>query len=365
MAAAERRERARAEAAERSWAGLLATPSVNLEYLTGLALERSERLVCLGLPRTGEPFLVCPSFEEERLSAAVPDIRIVPWGESDNPFAALTGEIAAHPGAWALEPTTAYHDAARLAAAAPGLSLADGAPVFEKLRRAKDPEEVAALRRAIAAAWEVYDTVVPELREGVTELEVGARMEELFAERGFEAWTLVQFGPSAAIPHGQPGERKLTRSMAVLLDWGGWKDGFTADLTRTFWWDGGAVPLDDAPEEFQRVLRTVRAAQAAGLAAARPGAACGDVDRAARSVIEDAGWGENFTHRLGHGLGREIHEAPYLVSGSKVILSPGDVATVEPGIYLPGKFGVRWEDDILVTETGIEVLSRREDDGAE
>jgi Xaa-Pro aminopeptidase len=352
-------ERARAEAAARGWGGILATPSVNFTYLTGLALDRSERLTCLAIPRSGDPWVVCPSFEEERIGGGVPGIRVVTWREDEDPFAVLVREVAAHPGTWALEPTTAYHDAARLAAAAPGLWLADGAAVFEKLRRAKDPEEVAALRRAASAAWEVYDAVVASLAEGVTELEVEQRMLKLFAERGFAGWALVQFGPGAAIPHGHAGARALERGMAVLLDWGGWKDGFTADLTRTVWWDGGVVGEQDLPEEFRQVLHTVQAAQQAGLAAARPGALCGDVDRAARSVIEAAGWGEYFTHRLGHGLGREIHEAPYLVAGSKVPLAPGDVVTVEPGIYLPGKWGVRWEDDVLVTEDGIDVLSRR------
>jgi len=357
--AASRRARAQAELEARRWAGVLATPSVNLTYLTGLALERSERLTCLGLTRSGEAWLVCPSFEVSRLSEALPGVRIVAWQEEEDPFAVAVHEIVADPGTWALEPTTAYHDATRLAAAAPGLWLADGAAVFEKLRRAKDADEVARLRRAAAAAWEVYDATLPSLAEGVTEEEVGRRMLDLFAERGFQGWALVQFGPGSAVPHGEPGARRLERSMAVLIDWGGWKDGFSADLTRSFWWDEGAVPDDEAPAEYGKVLDTVRAAQAAGLEAAGPGAICGEVDRAARSVIEDAGWGEYFTHRLGHGLGREIHEPPYLVSGSNVALSPGDVVTVEPGIYLPGKFGVRWEDDVLVTDTGIDVLTRR------
>jgi len=364
MSAADRRERARAELSARNWAGVLATPSVNFTYLTGTTLERSERLACLGLPRSGEPWLVCPSFEADRMSELAPGVRIVPWQETEDPFRVAVGEIVAHAGTWALEPTTAYHDATRLAAAAPGLWLADGAALFEKIRRAKDTEEIAALRRAIDAAWEVYDAVVAGLAEGVTEEVVARGISAEFASRGYEAWSLVQFGPSGALPHGEPGKRRLERGMAVLLDWGGWAEGFTADLTRTFWWDGGVVPAGDAPEEFRRVFRTVRAAQAAGLAAARPGAVCGDVDRAARSVIEEAGWGELFTHRLGHGLGREIHEAPYLVSGSTVALAPGDVVTVEPGIYLPGKFGVRWEDDVLVTEDGIDNLSRRQGEEA-
>ena len=359
MSATERCERARAELAARKWGGLLATPSVNFTYLTGIALERSERLTCFGLPRSGVPWIVCPGFEAERLSEQAPDLRIVPWAESEDPFRLAVQEIVAQPGTWALEPTTAYHDATRLAAAGPGLWLADGAPLFEKLRRRKDAEELTTLRRAISPAWEVHDAVVPALARGITEEELARGIVGAFADRGCQGWALVQFGPSSAVPHGEPGARALEPGTAVLLDWGGWRDGFTADLTRTYWWDEGVAPAEDAPEEFRRVLETVRAAQAAGLAAAGPGAVAGEVDRAARSVIEAAGWGPDFTHRLGHGLGREIHEAPYLVTGSRITLEPGDVVTVEPGVYLPGRFGVRWEDDVLVTDEGIEVLSRR------
>ena len=359
MSVAERCERARAELATRGWGGLLATPSVNFTYLTDIVLERTERLTCFGLPRSGPGWMVCPGFEAERLSELAPDLEIVPWAETENPFALAVQQIVAQPGTWALEPTTAYHDATRLAAAAPGLWLADGAPLFEKLRRRKDAEELGALRRAISAAWEVHDAVVPTLAGGVTEEELARRILSAFDERGYQGWALVQFGPSSAVPHGEPGTRALERGTAVLLDWGGWRDGFTADLTRTYWWDERVVPDDDAPEEFRRVRDTVRSAQAAGLAALRPGAVSGEVDRAARAIIEAAGWGAQFTHRLGHGIGREIHEAPYLVGGSRTVLEPGDVVTVEPGVYLPGRFGVRWEDDVLVTEEGIEVLSRR------
>jgi Xaa-Pro aminopeptidase len=359
VSAADRRERAREELARRRWGGLLATPSVNFTYLTGTTIERTERLTCLGMPQSGEPWLVCPAFEAERMSELASGVRIVPWREADDPFRVLAREIAPYPGTWALEPTTAYHAATRLVAAAPGLWLADGAPLFERLRRSKSIGEVAALRRAIDVAWEVYDAIAPTLAIGDTEAEVARRIVDGFAERGSQGWTLVQFGPASAVPHSEPQERALEGDTAVLLDWGGWREGFTADLTRSFWWDGGPVLEARAPAEFRRVLETVRAAQAAALAAMGPGAICGDVDRAARSVIEAAGWGERFVHRLGHGLGREIHEPPYLVQESRTPLEPGDVVTVEPGVYLPGRFGVRWEDDVLVTQTGIEVLSRR------
>ncbi|HUP20033.1 MAG TPA: Xaa-Pro peptidase family protein [Gemmatimonadota bacterium] len=353
---AARLEACRAGLSARGWAGALATPGVSFEHLTGARAERTERLVALGIPVEGAPWLVVPAFEAERLGAAVPDARVVAWREDEDPFAvavALAGE-----GIWGLEPTTAFHDATRLAAAGTGVEWVDGAELFEALRRRKDADELAALERAIAAAWEVFDAVVPGMEAGVTEAETAGRLVEAFAERGFEGWALVQFGPGSAVPHGEPGARPLAPG-AVLIDWGGWRDGFGADLTRSFWWDGGVADEDAWPAEYREVHRTVRVAQRAAFERIVPGVACGDVDEAARSVIREAGWGEAFVHRLGHGLGREIHEPPYLVAGSRDPLRVGDVVTVEPGIYLPGRFGVRWEDDVRVGETGAEVLSIR------
>ena len=358
MSAASRRERTREEIARRGWDGALVTPSVNFEYLTGAAVDRSERLTCVGLPASGEPWVVCPAFEAERLGAAVPGAELVLWEETDDPFAVVARMLDGR-GIWAFEPTTWVHDAARIESAAAGVRFVDGGDAFETLRRAKDAGEIAALRRAIDAAWQVHDAVVPRLAVGITEKDVEGWIADEFAARGYEAWSLVQFGPGSAIPHGHPSDRALERGQAVLLDWGGWGEGVTADLTRTTWWDGEPIPLADAPSDFRHVGEVVQAAQRAALELAAPGVACGDVDEAARGVIRAAGWGERFTHRLGHGLGHEIHEPPYLLAGSRVPLAPGDVVTVEPGVYLPGKFGFRWEDDVLVTAEGIDVLSRR------
>lgn len=359
MSAAARRERVRLALAARGWEGAVTTPGPNFTYLTGASIERSERLTCLGLPVEGDPWFVCPAFETERLGEALPGAEIVSWEEDEDPHAKVAERMRAAGGTWAIEPSTAYHDAARLTAAAAGVELVDGAAAFEEARRNKDPEEIEALRRAIDAAWEVYDRVIPTLARGDTEVDVADRIAAAFAERGFEAWSLVQFGPGSAVPHGEPGSRALDAPQAVLIDWGGWKDGFTADLTRTVWWDDGAVVEEGGPAPFRSVLDLVRSAQRAALERMRPGVACGDVDAAARDVIRAAGHGERFTHRLGHGLGREIHEAPYLVAGSDDPLRVGDVVTVEPGVYLPGRFGVRWEDDVRVVENGVEVLSRR------
>jgi D-alanyl-D-alanine dipeptidase len=291
------------------------------------------------------------------MGGAVPWAQVETWEEAEDPFARAARRLAGGE-TWALEPTTAYHDACRLEDGTDA-RFADGAALFETLRRAKTPAEIEALGRAIDAAWEVFDEVVASLADGDTEREVADGIADAFGRLGFEPWSLVQFGPSSAVPHGEPGDRRLECGQVVLLDWGGWKDGFSADLTRTFWWDGTALAPEDSPAEFREILEVVRSAQRAALSLMRPGVRCGDADESARAVIREAGYGERFTHRLGHGLGREIHEPPYLVSGSDVELAPGDVVTVEPGIYLPGRFGARWEDDVRVTETGIEILSDR------
>lgn len=361
MSASERRDRVREALAARGWAGAVVTPGANFAYLTGAGVERSERLTCLGLPAEGDPWFVCPAFETERLGSALPGAEIVSWEEHEDPYAKVAERIRVSGGdRWAIEPSTAFHDATRLSAAVAGIELVDGAPAFEEARRNKDPEEIAALRRAVEAAWTVWDEVTPNLSRGDTEADVAARIERAFAELGFEGWSLVQFGPGSAVPHGEPGERSLDAAQVVLIDWGGWRDGFTADLTRTVWWDDGVVDYESAPDDFRSILDLVHSAQRAALELAAPGVACGEVDAAARDVIRAAGHGDHFTHRLGHGLGREIHEAPYLVAGSRDPLRVGDVVTVEPGVYLSGRFGVRWEDDVRVVEGGIEILSRRE-----
>lgn len=345
-------------AGARGWGGALLTPGVNFRWLTGAALERSERLVALGVPVVGGPWIVCPAFEADRIAALVPGPEILPWAEHENPFALAAGAMAeSQRGRWAVEPSTSFHDARRLEAA--NGPLEDGAPVFEDLRRRKDAAERAAIERAIGAAWEVHDEVLPELAAGATERDAAAALEAAFAARGYDGWALVQFGPDSALPHAEPGDRRLEPGAVVLVDWGGWGEGFTADLSRTYWWDGGIAPEAAAPADVRAILDLVRSAQAAALSAMRPGVRCGDVDEAARAPIRDAGHGDRFVHRLGHGLGLEIHEPPYLVAGSDDRLRPGDVVTVEPGVYLPARFGVRWEDDVLVTEDGVEVLSRR------
>src|SRR6266849_4523735 len=294
---ARRLERARAELKTRSLDLLIATPSTNYEYFTGYNPGRSERLIALLLPVAGPPAIVCPSFEVERVKRHSVIAALHGWEEQEDPLALL--------------------------------------------------------RRAIAITLDAMGATFAQLAVGTTERDVAQILEHEMRQRGAPGDGLVQFGPSSALPHGGPGGPKLEREMVVLIDCGCRVGGYTSDITRTIWF--GDRPSD----EFRKVFNVVHDAQTAAMELGRPGTPCEEMDRAARRVITAAGYGPFFTHRLGHGLGMDGHEPEYLVEGNQTHLEPGMVFTIEPGIYQLGKFGVRIEDDCVMTATGVEVLSQR------
>jgi Xaa-Pro dipeptidase len=353
---ARRLARAQRELAARGWALFLATPSANYQYLAGDNPGRSERLIALLVPATGAPVVVGPDFEVERLRrhGAVADVR--GWEEQQDPYRLVRDTVrslAPAPGVLALEPSTTYETYQRLAGALPEWRFVDAAPVTERLRLVKSAEEVALIRQAIAITQAAMAATVAQLAVGMTERDVARVLAREMQQRGAEGGGLVQFGPASALPHGGPAATPLARETAVLIDCGCRVAGYTSDITRTVWFG------DHPPEEFRRVVAVVQDAQSAALRLGRPGLPCQALDRAARRVIADAGYGRFFTHRLGHGLGLEGHEPPYLVEGNATPLEPGMVFTIEPGIYQPGRFGVRIEDDCLMTEAGVAVLSER------
>src|SRR5205823_12745976 len=238
--------------------------------------------------------------------------------------------------------------------ALPGWKFVDAAPVTERLRVIKSPEEVALLRRAIAITQDAMAATFAQLAVATPEVAVAHALSREMEQRGAPGGGLVQFGPSSALPHGGPAGPKLEGEAVVLIDCGCRVAGYESDITRTIW-------LGDSPsDEFKKVFNLVHDAQTAAIQLGRPlYTPCQEMDRAARKVIADGGYGPSFTHRLGHGLGMDGHEVPYLVEGNETRLEPGMVFTIEPGIYQLGKFGVRIEDDCLMTENGVEVLSRR------
>jgi len=357
---ARRLERARGELKARGLDLLIATPSTNYEYFTGYNPGRSERLIALLLPAAGAPAIVCPAFEVERIKRHSVITELHGWEEQDDPHALVRETVRRlRPGSAraratiALESSTAYQTFLRLGRALPDWKFVDAAPVTERLRVIKSPEEVALLRRAIAITLDAMAATFAQLAVGATERAVSEILEHEMQRRGAPGGGLVQFGPSSALPHGGPGGPKLEREMVVLIDCGCRVGGYTSDITRTIWF--GDRPAD----EFRKVFDVVHDAQTAAMELGRPGTPCEDMDRAARKVITTAGYGPCFTHRLGHGLGMDGHEPEYLVEGNTTRLEPGMVFTIEPGIYQLGKFGVRIEDDCVMTEHGVEVLSQR------
>jgi Xaa-Pro dipeptidase len=345
----ERQAKLRAAAKARGWEALLVTPSTNLAYATGLSMSRSERLTALLLFSDGPAVLVTPAFEESNVTrdATVDDMKT--WQEDQDPIALaaklLTGKTVG------IEGTTAYATASLVSTAASS-KTEDATPVFDALRSVKSEEELSFIREAGRRTVLAIAGTHGRIRRGMTEREVSTILEQEFAKLGVRGDGLVQFGPSSALPHGGPGDRALARGDVVLIDCGCRVRGYTSDVTRT-------VAFGTPSDEVRKVYGVVDKAQVAGIAVLDAGKTGEEVDRAARKVIEDAGYGQYFTHRLGHGLGMDGHEQPYLVRGNRKPLVVGNSVTIEPGIYLPGKFGVRIEDDYGIRDKGLASLSVR------
>jgi len=324
---------------------LLATPSSNLYYLTGIDFQRSERLTALLLFRDADAVVLCPSFEEGRLRGMSAVSNVVTWAETEDAFEKAARLLPGASGVLAVEPSTAYDDVERLVQKREGWKPVSAGTAFGAMRMVKTPEEIAAMRRAVAVAVERFRKTFASLAPGAVESKVSAL---------FGGENMVQFGPSSAFPHGASSTRALAPNEAVLIDAWDRPEGYYYDITRSTFF---GKPTD----EYRKVWSIVLEAQTAAIDRAAPGVSCDEVDAAARRVIEKAGYGEYFTHRLGHGLGIDVHEPPYMVGHDRTELAPGMTFTSEPGIYLPGRFGVRIEDDILVTEQGAESLSPRVD----
>ncbi|HEY6931396.1 MAG TPA: Xaa-Pro peptidase family protein [Thermoanaerobaculia bacterium] len=340
---ARRLERMRAQLPSLGADGLYATPSSNLFYLTGIDFHRSERLTALFLFKDRAPFVLCPAFEEARMRGMSAVEEIHTWQETEDPFRKAASLMPGTRGTLAVEPSTAYEDVERLVVQASGWKPRSAGALFGPVRMVKEPAEVDVIRRAIAVAVARFQKAFSALRPGAVEADVSHL---------FGGDNVVQFGESSALPHGASTRRKLGKSEAVLIDAWDKPEGYYYDITRSTYF---GQPTD----EYRKVWSIVLEAQSAAIDRAAPGVACEEVDAAARRVIEKAGYGQYFNHRLGHGLGLDVHEPPYMVAENRTVLQPGMVFTSEPGIYMLGKFGVRIEDDILVTEKGAESLSPR------
>ena len=334
-------------------------PSTNLFYVSGFREEPAERHLLLFVPRDGSPAFVAPEMYDEQIrdDSWISDLRL--WADGEDPterIADLAAEMDLRDGRLLVDDTMWALFTQDLRETLPDATFGLASEVFDGLRARKDEAELAALRRAGALADEV-SVAIRELGEdviGTTESELAERIERLLAERGGDEvafGTIVGSGPNGAKPHHRRSDREIRRGDPVVLDFGAYVDGYPGDQTRT------VVFAGDPPEEYERVHDVVREAQRAAVEAVEPGAAAEEIDRAAREVIEDAGYGDRFVHRTGHGVGLDVHENPYVVEGNETELEPGMVFSVEPGVYLPGKFGVRIEDLVAVTEDGHERLN--------
>jgi Xaa-Pro aminopeptidase len=338
-------ERAAAAAADVGLTGLLAAPGPDLLYLTGYTPTAvTERLTLLVVAAGRDPVLVLPGFE--RADAGDADVEFLEWSDGEDPYAAAAsllqpgGRYAISDACWALH-------ALALQDAAPAAAFASMTAALPLLRAVKDADELARMAAAGAAADATFADILRVPFAGRRERDVAADLARLLVEHGHASadFTIVGSGPNGANPHHGAGERVIAAGDAVVLDFGGTFDGYGSDTTRT-------VHVGEPSAEHLRVHEVVRAAQQAGFEAVRPGSACQDVDRAARAVIEEAGYGELFTHRTGHGIGVTVHEPPYIVEGETQPLVAGMCFSIEPGIYVPGEFGVRIEDIVAVTADG-------------
>jgi Xaa-Pro aminopeptidase len=356
---AERADRVRRRMEEQGVDVLLVSLGADLPYLTGYEAMPLERLTMLVLPVDGDPTLVVPRLEAPRVEERPEVFALRPWDETEDPVA-IVAALAGRPAVAAVGDRTWARFVLDLQDALPGTTWRRASAVTGPLRAVKGPDEVAALRRAAEAA----DRVAAALQAGDiplvgrTEADVSAELGRRLVAEGHARvnFAIVGSGPNAASPHHEPGQRVIERGEVVLCDFGGTTpDGYCSDITR-------CVHTGPPPAEVVELYAVLREAQAAGVAAAVVGTPCEAVDAAARDRIAEAGWGDRFVHRTGHGIGLEEHEDPYLVEGNHQPLLAGHAFSVEPGIYLPGRTGLRLEDIVVATETGPDPLNRADHD---
>jgi len=342
-----RRDQASGVLRARGLAALLLSPSSDLAYLAGYRMHASERLTCLVIGADGDATLVVPELESPRAKAAAPDLSQRTWSETEDPYALAAslvtakGDVAVADQMWSLF-------VLRLQAALSGRGFQLASVITRGLRIRKDAYEREALRAVSAAADRAFPRLLQREFAGRTELEIGAELATLLREEGHDevTFTIVASGPNGASPHHETGDRRIARGDAVVLDFGGTREWYCSDITRSV--HVGA----DVDDEVRKVHDIVRRSQDAGYSAARTGATAASVDAASRRVIDEAGYGERFIHRTGHGIGLDGHEHPYLVRGNDEHLEPGMAFSIEPGIYIPGRFGIRIEDIAILGDDG-------------
>jgi Xaa-Pro dipeptidase len=338
---------------------LILNPGPSLIYLTGLHFHLSERPVLVFFIPDEVPMIVLPELEQEKLKHLPFEIQSFPYGEDPSQWAiafrnavqsAKLGSVRI-----GVEPRQLRLLEFRLlSTAAPKADIISAEDIVSKLRMYKDQSELSAMRKAVEIAQQALNATLPQVKIGLTEREVAGELTLQLLRAGCDPQIpftpIVSSGPNAANPHATPSNRKLSPGDLLVIDWGASYEEYISDITRTF-------AIGKLDPEDEQICKAVLEANSAGRISAKPGIAAEVIDKAARAVIQAAGYGKYFTHRTGHGIGMEGHEDPYIRAGNLMLLEPGMTFTIEPGIYLPGKNGVRIEDDVVITPTGVECLT--------
>jgi Xaa-Pro dipeptidase len=363
---AARQQKARQLMRENNLSAILLAQGTSLAYFTGIHWEGGERLFAMVLPAKGEAFYVSPAFEEGRAREQIAqspdgskpssnsDVRV--WQEDENPYARVAQGLSDRglaSGAIGVEETVKFLFSDNLRKAAPGATFTSATPVTAGCRMIKSRHEIDLMRLAAKVTLAAYEATYHSLKVGMTQRDVEEMLETAHRKLGFEGGADVQVGEFSSFPHGSVKPQVIREDSIVMIDGGCSVEGYQSDITRTF-------VLGKTSDRRKLVFDIVHRAQSAALAAAKPGVEAGSVDAAARKVITEAGYGPDykyFTHRLGHGMGMDGHEWPYLVRGNTTKLQPEMTFSDEPGIYIRGQYGIRLEDDMHITEDGAELFT--------
>jgi Xaa-Pro dipeptidase len=359
---AQRLERARQLMSQNKIDAIMVMGGTSLVYFTNIHWWMSERTFALVLPVKGNPFYVCPAFEEDRAREQIAsgpggsnaDIRL--WQEDESPYQRIAEGLkdrGISAGKLGMEETVRYVFSEGVSKAAPGLHIVSATPVTAGCRMIKSPHELGLMKLANEVTLAAYEAAYLSTKEGMTQHDFGNMVQAAHAQQGFQGGASIQVGENSALPHGSAKPQVIREGTILLMDGGCNVEGYESDISRT-------VVLGKPTDKMKQVFEIVHRAQSAALAAAKPGVQCQAVDAAARKVISDAGYGPDykyFTHRLGHGIGMDGHEWPYLVRGNTLPMAANMCFSDEPGVYIRGEFGVRLEDDMHITENGAELFT--------
>jgi len=346
----ERVARLKREGKRRGLSGFIIATSPNMKYFTGVSVVAIERFAAVIVPIDIEPAMVVPELEEEKVKSSSAFENIQKYSDAEGPeglVKSVLKELHLTRGKLGVEDFLPYKFSKMINRVAPRAELDEASRIFMGLRSVKTPDELELMRKAANIIAEGIDAGLKSIRVGATELDIGFEIERKIKQSGGESvpFCIVLRGENAALPHGSSSKAEVRKGDAVIMDVGATYDGYFGDLTKTAF-------VGSASAKQREIYDIVLRAQTKAIESVRPGTPASDVDNAARKVIMEAGYGERFTHRTGHGLGLEVHEEPSVTATCKTVLKPGMTFTVEPGIYLPQEFGVRIEDNIAVTEEG-------------